>query len=310
LIGLHVAVDMTRLLVTGARGFIGRALMSGLRARGWDPIGVSSAVGAGFLGANLLDHSAVRALIRHVRPTHLIHAAWRPVHGNYLHSFENLAWLAASLCLIEAFREYKGLRAAVIGSSAEYDWSHGICRNHVTPTRPSTLYGSCKNALRTALESCAPMIELGLIWPRVFFTYGPGQHESRLVPSVIQSLVRGEPALCTHGEQVRDYLHVTDIAAGIVAALESEHEGTVDIASGQGLAVRDLVLKVGQALGREDLVRLGAVPSPPHDVPTVVGDSREAASLLGWAPTVSLEAGIADTITWGRDVFERREVAG
>jgi nucleoside-diphosphate-sugar epimerase len=299
---------MTRLLVTGARGFVGRALMDGLRERGWDPIGVSSVVSGAFLCANLLEHNAVRALMRYVKPTHLIHAAWRPVHGNVLHSIENFAWLTATLCLIDAFREYGGLRAAVLGSSAEYDWSYGVCRNRITPTRPATLYGTCKNALRSTLESCAPMMGLSLVWPRLFFIYGPGEHESRLVPSVIRSLVRGEPALCTDGRQVRDYLHVTDVATGVVAALESKHVGTVDIASGQGVAVRDLVLEIGRTLGREDLVRLGARPLPPHEAPTVVGDPREAANLLGWAPTISLHEGIADTITWGQDVFEQRKV--
>jgi nucleoside-diphosphate-sugar epimerase len=297
---------MTRLLVTGARGFLGRALMDGLRARGWDPIGVSSAVTGALLCANLLDHSAVRALMKYVRPTHLIHAAWRPVHGNVLHSIENFAWLAASLYLVEVFRQYGGSRAAVVGSSAEYDWTQGVCRNHITPTRPTTLYGNCKNALRTTLESCAPMMGLSMIWPRVFFVYGPGEHESRLVPSVIRSLVLGQPALCTHGRQVRDYLHVSDVASGVIAAMESKHEGAVDIASGRGVAVRDVVLEIARTLGREDLVRLGARPSRPHEVPAVVGDAREAATVLGWEPTISLPDGIAATVDWGRDVFEDR----
>jgi nucleoside-diphosphate-sugar epimerase len=297
---------MKRLLVTGARGFVGSALMDGLRARGWDPIGVSSVVTGAFLCANLLDHAAMRALVKYVRPTHLIHAAWRPVHGDILQSIQNFAWIAASLCLIEAFREYGGKRAAVIGSAAEYDWSHGICRNRVTPMRPATLYGICKNSLRNALESCAPKIGLSLVWPRVFFVYGPNEHETRLVPSVIRSLIAGKPALCTHGRQVRDYMHVSDVAAGVIAALESKHEGTVDVASGQGVAVRDVVLEIARTLGREDLVRLGALPSRPDEAPMVMGDPSEAAALLGWAPTIPLPEGIAATTALGRNLFEQR----
>ena len=296
---------MRRLLVTGARGFLGSAMMKALRAGGWDPIGVSSVAGGSSLCANLLDHSAGRALMRQVRPTHLIHAAWRPADGNATNALDNVVWLTASLSLVEAFREYGGVRAAVVGSSAEYDWSHGLCRNHITPTEPSSLYGTCKNALRTKLESYALMTGLSLVWPRVFFVYGPGEHKSRLAPSVIRSLLLGEPALCTHGRQIRDYLHVADVAAGIVAGLESEHAGTVDLAGGEELAVRDFVLEIARALGRVDLVRLGALPTPPHDVPRVVGDPSEASSLLGWKPRISLQDGIADTITWGRAVFER-----
>ena len=79
----------------------------------------------------------------------------------------------------------------------------------------------------------------------------------------------------------------------------------MDLASGNELAVRDFVLKIARAIGRVDLVRLGARPAPPQDVPRVVGDPAEASSLLGWEPKISLQDGIMDTIEWGRGVFER-----
>jgi nucleoside-diphosphate-sugar epimerase len=171
--------------------------------------------------------------------------------------------------------------------------------------RPATIYGACKHALHVALASYARTTELGFVWPRVFFVFGPGEHESRLVASVVRSLLRGEPADCTHGQQIRDYMHVEDVARGIVAALESDHDGAIDIASGIGIAVRDLVLEFAHALGRVDLLRLGARPSPVHDVPVVVGDATEAAAVLGWAPSMTLAEGVADTIGWARTAFAK-----
>jgi nucleoside-diphosphate-sugar epimerase len=297
---------MRRVLVTGARGFLGHASMRVLQARGWDVVGASGTAGAPLLRVNLLDASAVRAMLKDVRPTHLLHAAWRPVHGDVMRSAENLTWLASSINLVKAFHEVGGERAAVIGTSAEYDWTDGLCRNHVTPMRPGSVYGAAKHALHVALAAFAHTVGLGFVWPRVFDVYGPGEHETRLVASVIRSLVRGEPAKCTHGTQVRDYLHVDDVARGIISALESGHQGAIDIVSGKGIAVRDLVLTIARAMGREDLVRLGALPPPDHDVPVIVGDAAEAMARLAWKPIIELHDGVRETVSWGRTAFAVR----
>lgn len=294
---------MRRVLVTGATGFLGRPAAAQLRARGWDVVGVSASGADGTIRLDLQDEAALRALLEQIRPSHLLHAAWRPVHGNVMHAADNVSWLRASLFLVQAFQESGGQRAAVVGSSAEYDWTGGVCRNGVTPMKPATPYGACKHALHLALEAFARATGLGFVWPRVFFVYGPGEHDSRLVASVVKALVRGVPAECTEGRQVRDYVYVDDVAAGLVASLESSHDGAIDLAAGSGIAVRDLVSLVAQEFGRVDLLRLGARRTPVHDVPLVLGDGIEAETLLGWKPRISLEAGIADTVAWGRSVF-------
>lgn len=292
-------VPTKRVLVTGATGFLGRPTAVQLRARGWEVVGVSASGASATRRIDLLDERAVRTLIAEIRPSHLLHAAWHPIHGGVMRSPDNLKWLVASLSLVHAFQECGGVRAAVVGSSAEYDWTNGICRNRVTPMNPATIYGACKHALHVALQAFAQATGLGFVWPRVFFVYGPGEHDSRLVPSVMKALLRGLPAACTHGRQVRDYVYVDDVAAGLVACLESEYNGAVDLASGSGVAVRDLVLQVAHQLERPDLLRLGALPNK-DNFPLVLGDATEAKRILGWAPRTTITAGIADTIAWGR----------
>lgn len=294
-----------RILVIGASGFLGGACVRALRARGKTVIEAVSgrAPHPGARTVDLLDEAAVRALLADARPSGLLHAAWRPVRGDVMNATGNLDWLKASLTLVQAFYDAGGSRAAAIGSSAEYDWSYGVCRAGITPMRPQTIYGAAKHALYVALTAYAERQRLSFVWPRIFFVYGPGEHETRLAASVAKALLEGRPAECTHGRQVRDYLHVDDVAEGIAAAMLSDLQGEIDIASGAPLPVRELVLEIARQLKREDLIRLGARPSPAHDAPIVLGDPEPAARILAWSPRHDLTSGVADTLSWARRAF-------
>jgi nucleoside-diphosphate-sugar epimerase len=162
---------------------------------------------------------------------------------------------------------------------------------------PDTVYGSCKHALHELLRAFASTRELTAAWPRVFFLYGPNEHPQRLVSSVILSLLRGEPAKTSHGRQVRDYMHVQDVADGLVAVLDSDVTGAINVSSAQASTLRDIVLTTGRLLERPDLIELGALPARANDVPLVVGANTRARA-LGWEPQYDLEAGLEQTIGW------------
>ena len=252
---------------------------------------------------DLLDARSTRELIGECSASHLLHLAWLPVHGNVMRAPENLDWIKASLTLVQAFKELGGVRAAAVGSSAEYCWDQGACVNGVTPLTPRSLYGASKLALQIALSSYADVVGLGFVWPRVFFVYGPGEHDSRLVASIVRSLLHGEEAECTAGTQRRDYLYVTDAANGIVTALESNHTGPIDIASGNAIEVREMAIAVAREAGKPELLKLGAKPSPEYLPPMVLGDPREAERILKWSPHISLDEGVSRTVAWGRTAF-------
>jgi nucleoside-diphosphate-sugar epimerase len=134
----------------------------------------------------------------------------------------------------------------------------------------------------------------------VFFLYGPNEHPDRLVSSVIRSVLEGQEARCSHGRQIRDYLHVQDVADAIVSVLDSGVEGPINIGSGTVVTLRDIVVMIGRMLGREDLIRLGAIPSRANDTPMVVADIERLTTEVKWQPSYMLEAGLAQTIEWWR----------
>jgi nucleoside-diphosphate-sugar epimerase len=298
-------VRVRRVLLTGAAGFIGSHCVRPLIDRGYEVHAVSRSPrpadgsGATWHEVDLLRPGAARALVQRVRPTHLLHLAWFVVPGKLIAAPENFDWVSASLDLVRGFADAGGTRLCGCGSGYEYDWTHGYCTEGLTPCVPDTVYGACKHALHEMVRTFAAGRELSAAWPRVFFLYGPKEHPERLVSSVIRSLLRGEPARCSHGRQIRDYLHVQDVADGLVAVLDSEVRDAINVSSGQPTTLREIVSTIGRLTGRPELVQLGALPARANDVPLVVGSNAKAA-VLGWQPRYDLESGLLQTIEWWR----------
>ncbi|HEX8118668.1 MAG TPA: NAD(P)-dependent oxidoreductase [Pyrinomonadaceae bacterium] len=302
---------MKRVLLTGAGGFVGRRCLPELLARGYEVHAVGRgggrAAGEGsqalhWHAADLLDRAKVAALLSEVGPTHLLHLAWYTEHGKFWSAVENLSWVGASLSLFESFAAAGGRRVVAAGTCVEYAPVEGTpCDEHFTPVAPQTLYGACKHATRTVLEAFARQAGLSHAWGRLFFPYGPGEPPGRLDPSVARALLAGEPALCTHGRQVRDFLHVEDAASAFVALLDSGVEGAVNVASGQPVTLAEVVERVAARAGRPDLVRLGARPAPEGEPPTLYADARRLRGEVGWAPRHDLDEGLAETVEWLRE---------
>ncbi len=184
------------------------------------------------------------------------------------------------------------------GTCAEYDWNYGYCTETVTPCRPATPYGVCKNALQDVLRAYSAEAKLSSAWGRIFFLYGPQESPARLVASVAKALLSGEVARCSHGRQLRDFMHVEDVAAAFVHLLDSPVEGAVNISSGHPLSLREVVMAVAEPLGASDLVQLGAIPASDNDPPLLVGNNRRLLQEVGWQPHYTLHSGIAQTINW------------
>jgi len=297
---------MKRVLVTGASGFIGRACIGPLVSRGFEVHAVARTAVRGadaravWHHHDLLAPGAAARVVDAVRPTHLLHLAWYAVPAKYWTAPENVDWVAASVALARAFDRAGGRRFVGAGSCAEYASADGDCDERSTPLAPATLYGTCKHAVHRVVAALAEG-RFSCAWGRIFFLYGPHEDPSRLVPSVIGALLAGRDALCTAGTQVRDFMHVEDVADAFAALLDSDVEGAVNIASGRPARIAEVVLSIARQMNAESLVRFGARPIPEGELPSITASIARLRDEVGWSAWRDLDRGLGDTIAWWRE---------
>ena len=293
-----------RLLLTGASGFVGRAVLTALLTRGVDTIALSRTrpVVAGTFewhDTDLLDHAATARAVEATRPDTILHLAWTVEHGRFWTAPTNLDWIAATLNLARAAATAGVTRFVGTGTCYEYDCpATGNCREDQTPLAPALLYGTAKDATRRVLEEFGRTHGLSVAWARLFFLYGPGEGAGRLVPSIARALAAGQSAPCTSGTGVRDFIDVRDAGEGLAALALSEVTGAVNVASGQAISIADVARTLGQLAERPELVHIGALADRPGEPPRIVADVARLGQEVGYRSDRTLEAGLNEALIY------------
>lgn len=280
-----------RVLLTGATGFVGRQMVAPLLARGVALHAASRGASPSIPGVtwhrtDLLADGV--ALIREVRPTLLIHAAWFVEHGRFWTAPENAAWLDASEALARAFVEAGGRRILGVGSCAEYAETDAADDQPWPETRriaPATPYGQAKAELAVRLAR----LPSSVAWARLFHLFGPGEHPDRLVPSVARALGAGHPARIASGRPVRDLAPTRFVGEALAGLALSKVEGPVNVASGEGRSIAEVARILAEAAGRPELLRLGALPDRPGEVQHMAADITRLRREVGFAVAPQVE---------------------
>lgn len=294
-----------RVFLTGATGFVGAPVTERLLARGHEvhalvlPDDATSLDGRVTpVRGDLLAPTSYSAALDALRPEACVHLGWYANPKDYLSARVNVDLVGASAKLGAQLVDLGCARIVAAGTCFEYDVAQGYLREE-GPLAPRHLYSACKRAVGEILAQLTAGTATSLAWTRLFFLYGPREQKGRLVSNVIAALLAGQRARVSTGEQIRDFSHIADAAAGIVHVLESSLIGPVNVASGRPVEVREIVRTLARLLAAEDRVDWGAFAARPSDPPFVCADvSKLTAS--GFVPTFDLESGLRDTIEHAR----------
>lgn len=290
-----------RVLVTGAGGFLGRHVLRCLARHHIDAVAIGRRRPAEmpeshFVRIDLLARPDLARPLEKLGATHLLHLAWETEHGRFWQAASNFDWVDASVRLVQAFGRAGGRHVVAAGSCAEYDWSHGLCREHSTPLAPSSTYGTAKDAARRLLMAMGEDAGLSVAWARLFLLHGAGEDPRRLVPSLIDTFAgRRAPFPVNHGTW-RDLLHASDAAEGLVALLRYGAQGAYNLSAGQPTRLSEVVQAIARRFGADPSLVLRLPAAPRRDEPELlVGESRRLQA-LGWQPRHPLASGLAETI--------------
>jgi UDP-glucose 4-epimerase len=293
-------------LVTGASGFIGARLAARLLEAAANVHAVSrserTSADVSWWAADMCDTEAARTLIRSVKPDFIFHLASHVTGSRGVDAVLPTlhANLLSTVNILLAAAEVGCKRVVLAGSLEEPD---GEGREPV----PVSPYAAAKFAANTYGRMFHSLHGLPVVTMRIFMVYGPAQpDETRLVPYVITSLLRGRSPELSAGTRPVDWVYLDDVVDALLAAATTEGVlgKTLDVGSGMLTPVRAVVEEIVRLMRPSVAPRFGAVADRPNER-VRVADVERTQALLGWAPRTPLSRGLAATVDW----YTAREAA-
>jgi nucleoside-diphosphate-sugar epimerase len=245
---------------------------------------------------DLAETEAVSALLRSVKPDVVIHSAWEGVGGALRSGDIQVDNIRTTVALADAAIGAGARKFVGIGSQAEYGrYDRKIVETDLP--QPTMLYGAAKlAACHLAAQRCREA-GLAFAWLRLFSVYGPGDNANWLIPSTAATLVRGKAPMCTEGTQKWDYLHIDDVADGVLAAaITDQATGVFNLSSGDPVAVRQIVETLRDLAAPGLDLTFGAVPFGPDQIMHLDGDNSRLRSATGWSIKVPLGEGLRQVV--------------
>lgn len=303
---------MNKILVTGGTGFVGARVVRQLVEQGREVAVLMRASSNSRRIDDLLNRCTVihgdlaqietaRGALTRFSPEAVVHLAWDGVKGADRNSALQMDNVVASVNLYQ-LTEQIGCRNFVgLGSQAEYGPLSGRI-SETDATRPTTVYGAAKLATGLVLERTAVATGRPFAWLRLFSSYGPDDDPSWMIPYLICSLLAGEKPSLTKAEQMWDYMHVNDVAAGVVAALDAGACGLFNLGSGQARALRDIISMIRDEIDPSLPLGFGEVPYRPDQVMHLEANITALTSVASWRPQIELEDGLNDLVQWHQSI--------
>lgn len=307
-----------KVLVTGCAGFLGYHVCGKLLARGDEVVGLDvldsfydpalklinaadlRRMGEGFhfMQGDVLDEELTTSCLSDCDG--VIHLAGLPgVRASAGREAEVERTNVRGTMAVHTAMARTGVRAMVLASSSSVYGGCPLPFDEGMACAPLSPYGKSKQAAELLCTAYAHAWGAGMVCARMFSVYGPRQRPDLAMRRFASRIMRGE-RLELYGDCKRDYTEVSDIARGLLLALDwtLENQGceAVNLGAGRAVSTLELVRSLERALGR----KARTVPKPPHplDLPETLADTKKARTLLGWRAEIPLERGVERFCAW------------
>jgi len=296
------------ILVAGATGLVGSAIVREIERVGKPVKGISSK------DVDLLDRKATFKYLADLQPTVVIDAAARVggIGANNSHPVDFLTQnIQIQSNLMDAAHQANVKNFVFLGSSCIYprNCAQPIKEEYIMTgelEQTNSAYAIAKIAGLELIKSYRK--QFGHKWISVMPTnlYGPNDNfdleNSHVFPALIRKFIEGKKNNATSvtlwgsGSPKREFLHVDDLAKGVLACLEKyDSDQHINIGTGEDLEIRELAVKIAKASGFTGEIIWDA--TKPDGTPRKVLDISKITK-LGWKPSITLDSGIAQTVQW------------
>jgi dTDP-glucose 4,6-dehydratase len=311
---------MARAVVTGGAGFIGSHLCRALVGRGYDVVAVDNLITGRRSNVDdlvadgrveLVEHDVSAGLPVEGPVDAVLHFASPASPADYLnHPLETLdvgsngTRHALDLAKAHAARFVLASTSEVYGDPLEHPQTESYWGN-VNPIGPRSVYDESKRFAESLAFAYHRVYDMNVGVVRIFNTYGPGLRpgDGRVVSNFLVQAMHGKPlTVYGDGSQTRSFCFVDDEVRGILALLDSDHTGPINIGNPDEFTVKELAGTVLEVTGSSSEIVFE--PLPTDDPVRRRPDITRARELLGWQPEISLREGLERTYAWYRREHE------
>ncbi len=272
-----------KILITGANGYLGSALVTKCIDLGYETIAVDIEntyidKRAIYKRSDIFD-SNIDFYEEFEKPDVLIHLAWRNgfVHNDISHITDLPNHYMFINKLISSGVKY----ISVMGSMHEIGYHVGMIDEH-TPCSPLSLYGIAKNALRQSLECTLTGSDINLHWLRAFYIIGNDMRSNSVFGKLLRKAMNGEKDFpLNSGKMKYDFISLDQLCEQIIAAsVQKRINGTINLCSGKPVSLGDRIDQFIKDNNLDIKINYGVFPDRPYDSPVIYGDNSKITEIM------------------------------
>lgn len=298
---------MTRVLVTGAEGFIGKNLVKTLLLYGnkfeihtlsrENKVNINNSRNIHFV--DLINLNYLKQVVMNINPNILIHLAYSKDRTENIEIINQdyLLNLQISLNIIESTRALKSLNKFIFfGSCDEYGLQKKSFEENQSE-QPLTSYGLSKLSITKTLKALYFNENYPAVIIRPSVVYGENQDKSMFLPSLVDAIRKKKNFKMTMGEQYRDYIYIDDLIEAIIILLNNKNLGLgeiINITYGESYPIKKIAVKLANLIKNDGelMLKIGSINYRKTEVMNYYTSNQKAKDILGWYPKTSLEVGL------------------